>query len=362
MMNTEAGAPLPGTLQSAALGERARKPWIESAAFDLSFFILSPLIAIPLLIVSPTPTPLSIVFACMLGIPHYLSTFTFFFWEDTVAEHRAKWPLFFGVPVIIVLSIGLALFFRIPYIVQVVVYVWNVYHVGRQSCGIQSIYRMNAGVKDPSVRAAVNPAIMWTSAAMAFWSVDTHPPLHSLMTMVWDGVPRAVFVLLAVLAFVSLIRLADQLRRRFRSSEPPQAPEMMFLGTSLLLFHPYLWIADSNMATLGMLLGHFIQYLAIVWLVHRRKFAALAARGSRTLLTRVSTNLPLLLVVLVSIGGLALTFNVGSRLLDVVPAQVLYSGGFLSIALVHFYLDGLFWAMRRPEVRRSLSPYLTAVR
>jgi hypothetical protein len=193
---------------------------------------------------------------------------------------------------------------------------------------------------------------MWTSAAMAFWSVDTHPPLHSLMTMVWDGVPRAVFVLLAVLAFVSLIRLADQLRRRFRSSEPPQAPEMMFLGTSLLLFHPYLWIADSNMATLGMLLGHFIQYLAIVWLVHRRKFAALAARGS----------LPLLLVVLVSIGGLALTFNVGSRLLDVVPAQVLYSGGFLSIALVHFYLDGLFWAMRRPEVRRSLSPYLTAVR
>ena len=256
------------------------------------------------------------------------------------------------MPVIIVLSIGLALFFSIPYIVQVVVYVWNVYHVGRQSCGIQSIYRMNAGVKDPAVRAAVNPAIMWTSAAMAFWSVDTHPPLHSLRTMVWDGVPRAVFVLLAVLAFVSLIRLADQLRRRFRSSEPPQAPEMMFLGTSLLLFHPYLWIADSNMATLGMLLGHFIQYLAIVGLVHGRMFAALAALGSRTLRTRVSTSLPLLLVVLVSIGGLALTFNVGSRLLDVVPAQVLYSGGFLSIALVHFYLDGLFWAMRRPVASR----------
>ena len=30
----------------------------------------------------------------------------------------------------------------------------------------------------------------------------------------------------------------------------------------------------------------------------------------------------------------------------------------ITLVLLHFYLDGVFWAFRRPEVRKALGPYL----
>jgi hypothetical protein len=120
------------------------------------------------------------------------------------------------------------------------------------------------------------------------------------------------------------------------------------------LFHPYLWIHDANQATLGMLLGHFIQYLAIVWLVHRRKFSRLGAQVSHTWLAKLSMTLPLLILVLLGTGVTSLTL----RIFPTVGVQSAYSAALLSLVLVHFYLDGLFWAFKRPEVRRSLGPYV----
>jgi hypothetical protein len=30
----------------------------------------------------------------------------------------------------------------------------------------------------------------------------------------------------------------------------------------------------------------------------------------------------------------------------------------IALVLLHFYLDGLFWAFKQPEVRRAMAPYL----
>ena len=30
----------------------------------------------------------------------------------------------------------------------------------------------------------------------------------------------------------------------------------------------------------------------------------------------------------------------------------------IALVLLHFYLDGLFWAFKQPEVRRAIAPYL----
>jgi len=328
--------------------------WIESSRFDVLFFILSPLIALPVLILSPQPSLLSLAFGCILGIPHYLSTFTFFFWDETRAQHRAEWALFFGGPVLIVAVLWFAVALQVAVIIQVVVFVWNTFHVARQSCGIQSIYRHRAGVKDPAIRSIVNAAIISTAVTLAFWNTPGHPGLHLFMVRISPHLPQAVWLVAITIAAVSLVRLALSLFQRFRSSTPPRMPELAFLATSLLLFHPYLWIHDSNQATLGMLLGHFIQYLAIVWLVHRRKFSRLGAPVSHTWLSKLSTTLPLLLVVLLAIGVISLAF----RIFPTVGVQSAYSAALLSLVLVHFYLDGLFWAFKRPEVRGSLGPYV----
>jgi hypothetical protein len=338
-------------------GPRTADSWIKSPGFDLAFFILSPLIAMPVLLTARAEfDPVALIFVTLLGVPHYLSTFVFFFWDESRAEQRARWAVFFGGPALIVSTIACAAVFRIPYVIQVVVFVWNTFHVARQSCGILSIYRHRAGVKDRGVKPVVNSAVISISAAMAFWNIAWYPTLHRFMSLLWVGLPRTVSAITAAVAIVALARLAVSLRRRFQSDDPPGAPEMAFLATSLLLFHPYLWMRDTNRATLAMLVGHFVQYLGIVWLVQRRKFAAAGDPGSRTWLATLSTNLPLLLIALLMVGGLFLAVQVLSDGTRFVGA--LYQGGLISLALVHFYLDGLFWAFRRPDVRQRLGPYL----
>ena len=329
--------------------------WIQSPRFDLAFFVLSPLIAIPLLVASPEPSLLSLGFACIFGVPHYLSTYVFYFWDETRAQHRAEWMLFYGGPVLIFAAIGTLVVVGVPYVIQVVVYVWNTYHVARQSCGMQSIYRHRAGVKNPEARSSANAAIIATAFALAFWNTPGHPALHTVMTRVWTGLPQAVWWSATFIAAAALVRLAWSLRARAKAGQPAGGPELAFLATSLLLFHPYLWIRSADQATLGMLLGHFIQYLAIVWLIHRRRSQTRGAGdGSPGWLRRLSLSLPLLIMVLLMSGILSLALRLAPETMIRVP----YATALLAVALTHFYLDGLFWAFKRPEVRVALGPYV----
>ena len=85
-----------------------RGGWIESPAFDLAFLILSPLAGLAVLLASLVHSNalLGLVAATMIGGPHYLATYSFYFWDDTAAYHRRRWIAYFVVPVLIVLAVG----------------------------------------------------------------------------------------------------------------------------------------------------------------------------------------------------------------------------------------------------------------
>jgi hypothetical protein len=51
-----------------------------------------------------------------------------------------------------------------------------------------------------------------------------------------------------------------------------------------------------------MLMDHFLQYLGIVWLLNRGKYSAVDGSRHQRLLSSISTNTPLLLLALVSVG------------------------------------------------------------
>jgi hypothetical protein len=104
-----------------------------------------------------------------------------------------------------------------------------------------------------------------------------------------------------------------------------------------------------------MLMGHFIQYLAIVWLLNARKYGS--ARGSprQQLLGRISTQPLLLLGTIAMIGA---TFYLANSLSTRLGAPMVYIIAWNALTLVHFYLDGLVWAFKNPFVRNSIGPYL----
>ena len=332
-----------------ALERRVDSPshWIDSPAFDLSFFILSPLVGVAFLLAYPAGgTLLAIAAATLIGGPHYLASFSFYFWDDTMAYHRNTWVIHFLIPAMIILFVALVAIFQIPAVIIMLIYFWNAYHVSKQSCGILSIYRHRAGIVDRRQRTVANAAIISTNLCMALSHTEWYPALHDILSTPSPSLPGILFQTSAIAAGVSLIALSVSLYQRYRNGTGPGAIELSFLFTSLTLFHPYLWVRDSNTATLGMLLGHFIQYLGIVWLVNSRKFAAETGSNAQRLLSRLWRDPRILLLGFVSAGGLFMLLQLQAAVVAI------------TLVLLHFYLDGVFWAFRRPEVRKSFAPYL----
>lgn len=326
--------------------------WIKSPAFDLTFFTLSPLAGLALLLASldNSNTLLTLAAATLIGGPHYLATYSFYFLDDTTAYHRHRWVAYFLVPILIVLAVGAIAWFQIPVIIIVVIYFWNAYHVARQSCGIQSIYRHRAGAFDPRLKTVTNAAIIATNLAMAMAHLDWYPALHNFLSRPSPYLPDVLSYGALVIAVVSLARLGISMIQRHRQGPTFSVAELAFLATSLLLFHPYLWVRDPNLATLGMLQGHFIQYLGIVWLLNSRKLADGTGSLGQRALSRLWRDPWVLIPALIAGGALFMVLQINLMAVTI------------ALVLLHFYLDSVFWAFKQPEVRRALAPYLVGGR
>jgi hypothetical protein len=165
------------------------------------------------------------------------------------------------------------------------------------------------------------------------------------------GLTELVKLTAGIVATTFICRLALALLRR---NEPIGLPEGLFLAASLAFFYPYLFIRDSEVATFAMLLPHYVQYMTLVWLLHRRKFGN-APGGAPALLLHVSKKLWLLFPLLFVIGF-------SFYLLKMYSDSRGYTSGFevlyLFIAFQHFYLDGLIWSFKRSHVRQTIGPFL----
>ncbi len=334
----------------------ARAPWIQSALFDNTFFIFAPAVVFPLVLPSLFIAPQFALLFFLLAFPHYVSTFAFFAWDEYRDRYVARWMAFFGGPLVIVLVYFTLIYFKIPRVIQIVLFVWNTFHVTRQSCGLVSIYRHRSGVFDQKHKTATNFGIMAVCFFMAFWNIETHLEFAPFLKDISVHAIPLTKALLGVAAIAGFGYMSLLLIRRLRVGNGPSTPEILLILGSIAMFHPYLWMKNSAIATVVMLLPHFFQYLAIVWLLHRRKFREASGSAPQRVLQRISTSTPLLLVTLLGVGG---TFAAASVLLRRAGAPMLFETFYLLLAFEHFYLDGLIWAFRDPSVRTSIGPWLT---
>jgi hypothetical protein len=329
--------------------------WIESPFYDLSLFTLSPIAGLLVIALErgmrlgPHVGVLAVYF---VGIPHYLSTFTFYLGDQNRSHYRARWAAFFLGPLIIFASVFALRALDVSGVVQSVIFTWNIYHVSLQSAGILSIYRrLNAGQQKEKLWAHLT--ILFVNATMAFWFLKYFPPLYSFMVRIHPAAPLALRYACLMTAIVAGIGYAIQLARR---PGPIGVSERALLISSLLLFHPYLWLQDSVLATIATLMGHFIQYLGIIWLLNRRKFTEQASGSpAQQWLVKLSSNPRLLMVSLLVVGAFFLAIDRGSRIVGLYLSYIIVWN---SLVLIHFYVDGLVWAFRNSFVRQTVGPYL----
>ena len=344
------------SLEEDLAAERPHPGWIHSPAFDLSFLLLPALAGFALagLAIGYANVRPAVAFtgAYLLGVPHYLASFVFFAGDENRAHARRHWVLFYVGPILICAAVASTYFLAAAFVIHALLFVWNVYHVASQSSGVLSLYRRLSGGGQAERRLA-HGTILFSNAAMAAWGVDHFPPLRDPLVALHHALPTVLLVACITLAAGFGAAYARELRRR---AFPISLPEAVCLATAILLFTPYLWIQESDFATLTMLMGHFIQYLAIVWLLGRRKYSTRQGSNPQRWLARVSRSWTAPAVLIVASGMLWFAFERSALALN---AYIVFMVAFNSLALVHFYLDGLIWAFRDPYIRKTVGPFLT---
>jgi hypothetical protein len=338
-----------------SVGIRARidnAAWIHSPGFDFLLLIAAPLVTIPIFAGIYFRIPfLAIGCAFALAFSHYMSTMVFYFWNENREYHRTRWLAFFAGPLILAVIYGLIVGFEVPYVVQVVLLAWNTWHVARQNCGILSIYRSRAGVSNLEQKKAANNAILSVSCFLAVWNIESHQEAMGFFGWFSTELSWIIKVVLGAIAFFYVVRLIVALVRR---TEPLGLAEGLFLIAGLGFFYPYLFIKSSEIATLAMLLPHYVQYLALVWLLHRRKFGN-ASDGAPAALRLVSSRLVVLIPVLMAVG-FPIYWIWGY--MTAAGLQWWFGAVYILIAFEHYYLDGLIWSFRRKHVRETMLPFL----
>lgn len=334
--------------------ETTHAGWIESPKYDLWLLALPPLLGIAICSFAWAFDAAIISGASLflLGMPHYLSTYSYYF-DDRNAEYARKRAFaFYAGPVILVLALTGAIFFKFYMLVAVVVDVWNVFHVSRQSSGILSVYRhLNAG-DNRSEKVPANLALVLIGFGLYSITIGEQPDImYYLRRLPFDVTPYLGGVLLGA-GLIGLGTLVLRMRRRNSSF---LTPETLFLGTSVLLFLPFVLVKDRHNATSAMLAGHYVQYLGLLWLLNYRKYAHVAGSMKQRMLASVSRSVPRVLILLLSIVALTGLVDRGIHHFN---AMGLHNWLLNLVVLMHFYLDGLVWAFKHPHTRATIGPYL----
>jgi hypothetical protein len=329
--------------------------WIESPAYDLPLIALAPLLGLAVTAVAAIAGEKALLSAFfieanffLLGMPHYLSTYVFFLDDENARYHSTRKFAFYAGPVLVALLVTAAMALHLLIAVAAVVALWNVFHVSRQSSGILSLYRHGSAGDHAREKHPAMFGLLAANLGMFLVAVARQPWADARLAGKQVAAAGAAVVLAgAAIALIVLARL--MWRRRAASSE------WVFVASSILLFAPFLGIRDLMLASTAMLTGHYVQYLGLLWLLNHRKYPGTTGSTRQRFLAAVSRN-PVTVVTLLVVLAV-MPFGI-DRIVHARNWMAFHTWWLNITVLMHFYLDGLFWAFRDPHVRRTIGPYL----
>ncbi|MDQ6801192.1 MAG: hypothetical protein M3041_10180 [Acidobacteriota bacterium] len=334
----------------------ANDTWIESPLFDSVLFMCAPLLGALYALAWLRAPYLKIIPGLFftVGMGHYLSTFSFYLGDDNRAHYRSHLIAFFVGPLALLTAAALMRFGPLLPLLLTIIYLWNVWHISLQSCGILSVYRHLSDAPRDEKKFA-NGLIMSISFALVASNINGFEPLRQLIVRISPTLTMVIFAVSLIAVIIASGAYIFRIIHRSRIGKPLRGAEAIFLGSSIVLFHPFAW-TDAFNATNGVLFGHFIQYLALVWLLHRRKYVPGAGSALQNTLALLSRNIVLLGAILF---GSAVAIYMFSKVTQMYGIYGLFAWLFNALVLIHFYLDGWIWAFKRPFVRQSLGPYFS---
>jgi hypothetical protein len=294
---------------------------------------------------------------------HNLITGLFYFDRQNVAYYK-KFPHYYFTAPIVLLGMAMAIFVYSPALGFTLHFFFTVWHVARQSVGVQKLYlgRIRASDFDRKFDATL---IYLAIAVLHVYAISKFQPLFATAALQPGAVNTAGTGLTAALLLaIALVFTARVLWvGRSRGQMPWQ--RLGFGLTSIGMYAPYLAIDQYQVAFMAGILPHYVQYHGIYWLVGRNKYAG-NPEYSGTVLGNLARDFRIWGVLLVLAATVMALFRVPYFIVEHSPSvlplyrtQILLCLGFFyGIGWMHFYLDGLLFKFRYPEVRAAILRYL----
>lgn len=328
-----------------------KRIWVLSPIKDSVFLIASGVLGLLLGLSSPYIGSAAIwasffvYFA--LGLTHFGSTWFFYLDETNRQYFNTKPWAFYYAPLLLVLApIGLAF---TPYAVLAIVitYWFSGWHVMKQSVGITSLYRGRIGLFGPEDREVDTLVIMSASFLALFGRYLKFSDFgYEHLFKEYYGI--VVVVAILVLFLYALMRWLKAVMKRFQTHGKQALPLFLFTCVSILLFTPFLYVKDFQVAFMSNLLGHYAQYLVLIWIINQNKYALTGETPKPAMLTYLSKHLYLYVGVLLAYALLVTLVGQISVLLPVV-----------GLTWAHFYVDGFIFKFKDPEMRKRILPYIS---
>jgi len=234
----------------------------------------------------------------------------------------------------------------------VVVVFWDVYHSAQQNFGLARIYDAKAGATTETGRMLdrmmchamyVGPIMAGASFAEHLRSLDR---LEGVGLAAFTAFPQAVAghaatiraVVIAVMLLACVVYLVGQWR--LARAGTPVSPHKVALMVSTTLVQILAWgFSPPAIAFMAVNLYHAVQYFGLVWRQEGSKTAAHMG------VKRADLARPLAMAL---IFALPLVF--GLTRVAYAPRWDALSAFYISVSLLHFWMDGFIWSVRKKTV------------
>ena len=333
-------------------------PWITSPGSDLVFFVATPILIVPLILLTlryAGPSQLDLYVAAFGALGHHLPGMMRAYGDRALFS---RFKVRFTLAPAFLVAVCLYFAFTEPKATTLLAYLWAVWHAAMQTHGFLRIYDAKRESTAPPTRILDQAACLSWFAAAVLLSPTRVP--YVLEGLYMAGVPKIPLPVLqwvqqgvvGLTAVITLAYLVNALAA-WKAGRPPSPVKILLLVTTVSFF----WYANVTIPNLlvGIVvweLFHDVQYLAIVWLFNKSRAETDPNVGAFTRLVfgRGRAMVLLYLGLILAYGSLDL---VRQALPPEFPAKVL--GGILAAsALLHFYYDGFIWKVRERETRASL--------
>lgn len=351
-------SPMSAVAISAA--EPRPRVWMSSPAFDLGFFVATSLVVFPAYYASEVLRVKAWWILAAVGIvangPHLISTWTRVYLDG---NERWKRPIaYWVIPSMLaafVISAVLLETRRSTWLLTVVFY-WAFWHFVSQNWGILRIWQKRAGEGDLAI-AKLERAILWLGALAPlayrlhrgpwklFGANVMHPPVA-----LW--IPRVLFAALVASAFLYLLL---RVKRRQTSIHGLDVRALFLVASFVAFFVPFVMMRRSGTAGFATAAcWHGLQYVGIVWLYNSNRWSGGVDAKAR-LVSWISQPGRASLYYAALLAGAAIVYVLlNAAALVTLDVKTLGVMVWTSLTLGHYWLDGVIWKLRKPEVARHL--------